>query len=157
MDMDTLHEHSERTDGALGGAFGSTVRRPGATAPDSQHPDRCSDVCAVAVVAGVALLLPRSASLPVAEERSTTTASVTTTRVVTDDPVALTGAELIATQWTSHKLGTDPRAVIGVGSISYVESKGFYRSRDLLGAGDHQLPAQIVEIDRWCRVGGRAR
>jgi hypothetical protein len=38
----------------------------------------------------------------------------------------LTGAELIATQWTSHKLGTDPRAVIGVGSISYVESKGFY-------------------------------
>ncbi len=128
MDIDTLfREHSDRTDSALAELsvppFDDLGRRRWQI-----RSTRIAVVTfgAVAVVAGVTLLLPRSANLPVAEERSTTTASVTTTTVVTDDPVALSGVELIASQWTSRKLGTDPSAVISARSISHVESKGFF-------------------------------
>ena len=127
MDIDTLfRDHSDRTDSALAG-----LSVPPFDDLERQRRIRSTRIAvatfgAVAVVAGVAMLLPWSAGLPVAEERSTAPASVTTTTVVIDHPVALTSVELIAGQWTSHKLATDPRAVIGVGSISYVESKGFY-------------------------------
>lgn len=127
MDLDTLfNQHSAQTDAALEGLpvppFEDAHRRL------RQRGIRMAVATsgAVALVAGVVLLFPRTTDLPVAEASSTTTASVTTTTVVTDDPVALSGVELIASQWTSHKLGTDPLAVISARLISYVESKGFY-------------------------------
>ena len=134
MDIDTLfREHSERLDGAL-----SDISVPPFEDLGRGHRIRRTRVAvaafgAVAVVAGAAILLPRSANLPVAQSPTTTTSAATTT-VVTDDPVALSGVELIASQWTSHKLGTDPRAVLSARSISFVESKGFYI------AGTHWAP-----------------
>jgi hypothetical protein len=127
MDLDTLfNRHSAQTDAALEGL-------PVPPFEDAQHRHRQRSIRiavatfgTVALVAGVVLLFPRATDLPVAEANSTTTASVTTTTVVTDDPVALSGVELIASQWTSHKLGTDPLAVIGANSVSYVGSEGFF-------------------------------
>ena len=112
MDLDTLfNQHSAQTDAAFEGLvvppFEDAQRR---------HRQRgirmaVATFGAVALVAGVVLLIPRATDLPVAEESSTPTAPATTTTVVTDDPVALSGVELIASQWTSHRLGTDPLAV----------------------------------------------
>ena len=151
MDIDTLfREHSERTDGAL-----ADLSVPPFEDVRRRRQIRSTRIAvatfgAVAVIAGVTLLLPRSANLPVAEESSTTTVSVTTTTVttttvVTDDPVALTGVELIATQWNSHKLGTDPLAVIGAGSVAYVDPQGFFI------AGTYWTPENTVYQARLWR------
>lgn len=149
MDIDTLfREHSERLDGALAGISvppfedlgrGRRIRRTRAAV---------AAFGAVAVVAGVAILLPRSANLPVAQSPTTTTSAATTT-VVTDDPVALSGVELIASQWTSHKLGTDPLAVIGAGSVAYVDPAGFFI------AGTYWTPENTVYQARlWRSIDG---
>jgi hypothetical protein len=83
-----------------------------------------------AVIVAVALLLPRTADLPIADETPTTTppASTTTTPASTTTAAIdeATVFDLIARQWTSHKLGDDPLAVIGVASASYIDSEGFF-------------------------------
>jgi hypothetical protein len=130
MNLDTLfREHSERTDEVL-----DDLQVPAFVAVRQHRRVARNRVAvaaagAVAIIAAVVLLVPRPADIPFTEDTPTTTAAVTTTTPssttgpVPDDPTEI---ELIATQWTSHKLGTDLLAVIGAGSPSYVDSGGFF-------------------------------
>ena len=130
MDLDTVfRQHSEQTDAA----FEDTTIPP-FRGIRQQHRWRGPQIAvamvgAAAVVVTLVLLLPRQASLPVAEESSTTVSTATTEAVAPTTSATsapLVGVELIATQWTSHSLGSDRLAVIGNRSISYIESQGFF-------------------------------